>query len=235
MYSSSECKSSLINRLKPVKTSADQSLRQKPLTHGLQMSIFDLAMQFFLLTNPIGNAPAILSMLKDFDFSRQKWIIMREGIIALFLALFFQFFGTAFLGALHIDDYALRLAGGVIILITALGMIFSGESSAEPGQEKQEPFIVPIATPLLSGSGLFSIIMIYSRIENDDLKISSAILLAWVGILAVLYASPYLMRLLGKCGLAALEQIMGLLLAFMATELILIGTATFIKTFKLLG
>lgn len=199
------------------------------------MSIFDLAFQFFLLTNPIGNAPAILSLVKDFDFNRQKQIIMREGVIALFLAIFFQFFGTAFLGALKIENYALMLAGGVIIFITALGMIFSGDSESESGQEKQEPFIVPIATPLLSGSGLFSTIMIFSSLENNDLKISTAILVAWVGILAVLYISPYLMRILGKQGLKALEQIMGLFLVFMSTELLLKGSATFIKTLQPLG
>ncbi len=199
------------------------------------MSIFKLALTFFVVTNPIGNAPAILSLVKDFEFSRQKQIIMREGVIALLLALFFQFFGEFFLNALKIQDYALTLAGGVILLITAIGMIFSVEGGSEQGQQKQEPFIVPIATPLLSGSGLFSIIMINSRLENNNLKISGAILIAWIGILAVLYVSPYLLRLLGKRGLAALEQIMGLLLALLATELLLKGSGNFIKTLQLVG
>lgn len=199
------------------------------------MSIFKLALTYFLITNPIGNAPAILSLVKDFDFAKQKKIIMREGVIALFLALFFQFFGDLFLGSLQIQDYALTLSGGIILLITSLGMIFSSGASDDPSQEKQEPFIVPIATPLLSGSGLFSYIMVTSRLEENDLKISGAIMLAWIGVLAVLYVCPYLMRRLGKCGLAALEQIMGLLIALMATELILKGGAKFIKTLNLLG
>lgn len=199
------------------------------------MSIFDLALQFFLLTNPIGNAPAILSLVKDFDFQRQKMIVIREGIIALLLALFFQFFGTAFLGSLHIENYALMLSGGIIILITALGMIFSDGSESDSGKEKQEPFIVPIATPLLAGSGLFSTIMIFSSLEQNNLKISTALIASWVAILAVLYASPYLLRAFGKCGLKALEQIMGLALAFISVELILKGSATFIKTLKLVG
>ena len=100
---------------------------------------------------------------------------------------------------------------------------------------KRQPFIVPIATPLLSGSGLFSYIMVTSRLEENNLVISGAILLAWVGVLAVLYICPYLMRRLGKYGLTALEQIMGLLIALMATELILKGGAKFIKTLNLLG
>lgn len=199
------------------------------------MSIFKLALTYFLITNPIGNAPAILSLVKDFDFYKQKRIIMREGIIALFLALFFQFFGDLFLGSLQIQDYALTISGGIILLITSLGMIFSKPASEEQGQEKQEPFIVPIATPLLSGSGLFSYIMVTSRLEENNLKISGAILIAWVGVLAVLYICPYLMRRLGKSGLAALEQIMGLLIALMATELLLKGSAKFIKTLNLFG
>ncbi len=111
------------------------------------MSIFKLALTYFLITNPIGNAPAILSLVKGFPFDRQKQIIMREGVIALFLAIFFQFFGVLFLGALQIQDYALMLSGGVIILITSLGMIFSEQENSDSNEVKQEPFIVPIATP----------------------------------------------------------------------------------------
>lgn len=199
------------------------------------MDIFKLALTLFLITNPIGNAPAILSLVKDFEFSRQKRIIMREGFIALLLALFFQYFGEPFLKSLQIQDYALMLSGGIIILLTSLGMIFSEGGDSESPVEKTEPFIVPIATPLLSGSGLFSLIMISSKLLDNNLMLSSAILLAWVGILAVLYISPYLLQRLGKYGLSALEQIMGLLLVFMATELILKGSAKFIKTLNLFG
>ncbi len=77
--------------------------------------------------------------------------------------------------------------------------------------------------------------MIHSQLENNSLKISSAIMLAWVGVLIVLYICPYLLKRLGKAGLAALEQVMGLLLAMMATELILKGSAKFIKTLNLFG
>lgn len=199
------------------------------------MDIYSLALTFFLITNPIGNAPAILSLVKDFEFSRQKQIIMREGIIALLLALFFQYFGKPFLNSLQIEDYALMLSGGIIILITSLGMIFSDGEESKSSTEKTEPFIVPIATPLLSGSGLFSLIMVKSKLLDDNLMVSLSILVAWVGILAVLYVSPYLIKRLGKYGLSALEQIMGLLLVFMATELILKGSAKFIKTLNLFG
>jgi multiple antibiotic resistance protein len=194
------------------------------------VSILSLALTFFLVTNPIGNSPTILALVKDYDFQRQKFIIMREGIFALILALFFQFFGEFFLGLLHIKDFALTFCGGILLFLVALKMIFAAKAGSNSEVIKQEPFIVPIATPLLSGPGLLTIIMLYSKQEANDFKISAAILLAWVGVLAVMAIAPYLQKILGKRGLVALEQLMGLVLAMIAMEMVVKGASLFAKT-----
>lgn len=77
-------------------------------------SIFSIAVTFFLVTNPIGNSPAILALVKSFDFARQKRIMLREAIFALFIALFFQYLGEPFLSLLNIQKYAVTLCGGTL-------------------------------------------------------------------------------------------------------------------------
>ncbi|MDP1836246.1 MAG: MarC family protein [Chlamydiales bacterium] len=195
------------------------------------MSIFDLALQLFLITNPIGNSPAILTLVKNFSFTDQKRIMMRETFFALALALFFQFVGEPFLDALGIKDYALSMCGGVLILLAGLGMIFPHHENDAPKDEgmTREPYIVPIATPLLSGAGLLTYIMIYSKKLDNPLEMTAAILVCWVGVFAVMGAAPYLMRAFGKRGMYAMEQLMGLVLSMIAVEMIVKGAGLFIK------
>jgi multiple antibiotic resistance protein len=195
------------------------------------VSIFQIALTFFLVANPIGNSPTIVAIVKDFDFERQKKILFREGIFALLIAIFFQYFGEMFLGVLHVQDFAVSITGGLLLFIVALSMIFStGPSTTK--QVKQEPFIVPIATPIISGPGLMAIIMLYSKQEANNIKITSAILLAWVFVLAIVATAPYLQRILGKRGLVALEELMGMLLAMMSMGMILNGIKLFVEHYK---
>lgn len=192
--------------------------------------LLSIALTFFLVTNPIGNSPTIIALVKDFDFEKQKKILRREGIISLIIALFFQFFGELFLGLLKVQNFAVTLCGGILLFLVALKMIFAMCNNNSTAAVKQEPFIVPIATPLLSGPGLLTIIMLYSRQECNNLKITSAILIAWVGVLGVMIAAPYLQKILGKRGLVALEQLMGMILAMIAMDMIVKGSALFLKT-----
>lgn len=192
------------------------------------MSILQLALVFFIVTNPIGNSPTIIALIKDHDLRDQQKILFRESMFAMILAIFFLFLGETFLGSLHIQNFALQISGGILLYLVALKMIFS-HPDGHPGQApKQAPFIVPIATPLLSGAGLLTMIMLYSQEEANDMKILSAILLAWVGITGVLVSAPYMQLFFGKRGMAALEQLMGMLLSMIAMEMIVRGSSLFV-------
>lgn len=195
-------------------------------------NIANIAFTLFLIANPIGNSPAIIALIKDFSFERQKKIMLREAIFALLLALFFQYSGEVFLNQLQIESYAMSFCGGTLLLLVALEMLFHSRPTNEVSAHKQEPMFVPIATPLISGPGLLSMIMIFSQREENNLLVSGAILIAWVGITAVLVLAPYFNRILGKNGLAALEQLMGLLLAMMSVEMLVSGARVFFKTFR---
>lgn len=192
------------------------------------MSVLQLAMIFFIITNPIGNSPTIIALIKDHDIKSQQKILFRESIFAMILAIFFLFLGETFLGSLHIENAALRISGGVLLFIVALKMIFSNQTESASTSSKQAPFIVPIATPLLSGAGLLTVIMLYSQQEENDLKILFAILIAWIGVTGVMVAAPYMQVFFGKRGLAALEQLMGMLLAMIAMEMIVKGASQFV-------
>lgn len=193
------------------------------------MSLINIALTFFLVANPIGNSPAIIALIKDFDFEKQKKIMFRESLFALLIALFFQYLGEVFLYQLNIKDFTVSLCGGILLFLVALNMIFPSHQSEEVVTKKKEPMIVPIATPLISGPAILTIIMIYTQQEPNYIKISLAICLAWVGVTAILMLAPYLKRILHKEGLGAMEQMMGMILSMMAVEMIVQGLNQFIK------
>jgi multiple antibiotic resistance protein len=192
------------------------------------LSVLQLAIVFFIVTNPIGNSPTIISLIKDYSLKEQQKILFRESMFSMLLAIFFLFFGEMFLSSLKINDYALRMSGGILLFLVSLEMIFSSAHHASNDRPKQPPFIVPIATPLLSGAGLLTMIMLYSQQEASDLKILLAIFLAWTGITIILVSAPYLQLCLGKRGLSALEQLMGMLLCMISIEMIVQGASLFL-------
>lgn len=194
-------------------------------------NVFDIALTLFLVTNPIGNSPAILALVKDLPFARQRFVLLREAFFAFLIALFFQQVGESFLSVLGISDYSLRLCGGIILFLVGLSMIFPDHSPTHKAAEDHEPYIVPIATPLLSGAGLMSITMTFSAQVDNNFLMVGALMLAWVGVFLVLGTAPYLLRLFGKRGLLALEQFMGLILVMLACSMFVRGLAKFIQTF----
>jgi len=196
------------------------------------LSIWSLALTFFLVANPIGNSPAVLALIKKYSFDRQKKIVIRETLFALIIALFFQFFGEYFLDLLHVSHAALALTGGLVLFLVALQMLFH-QPDDEGTLEQQEPFIVPIALPLVSGPGLMTMIMVNAAQEADNFKITSAILIAWVGVALVLVTSPYLNKIVGKHGMAALEQVMGMVLGLLSVQMLVSGLQVYIQTLNL--
>ncbi len=196
------------------------------------MSIWQIALALFLVANPIGNAPAFVAIVKNFDFKKQRVILFREAIFSFLLALFYLFIGERFFELIQIKPYAISIAGGTVLLLIALGMIFPANHTNGKDRIPQEPFIVPIAIPLISGGGVLSTIMYYSTKEQDTLKIFLAIVIAWIGVTAVVVSSAYLQKLLGKRGLMALEQLMGMILAMISMEIFVKGFTMFLKEFQ---
>jgi len=195
----------------------------------MEMPSFSLIATIFILTNPIGYAPAILAQVKQFPFEKQKSILLREASFALLIAFFFQFFGEAFLSLLHVHSFAVSICGGIILLLSSLGMMFSEKEDEHYKEEAKEPFIIPIATPFLAGGGLLTVVMLYSQ-QLAPSVISLAIVLAWIGVFAVMFAAPYGYRFLGRRGFAVIEQIMGMITLMIAVDLLVHGFGHFFQS-----
>jgi multiple antibiotic resistance protein len=193
------------------------------------MEIGAIVFKFFLLSNPVGNSPAIVSLLKGIDFHRQKRIMLRESFFALLIGIFFLYMGKTFLGLLGVEQYTLSLCSGMLLFLVAFEMIFPRhDNDVQQESLKREPFIVPIATPLISGPSFMTIVMLYAA-QEPHLKVLSAMCIAWIGVTAVLCSAPYLQKVLGNRGLVALEQLMGMLLAMMAVETAISGLHVYIS------
>jgi multiple antibiotic resistance protein len=195
------------------------------------MSMFAVAFSLFLLMDSIGNIPLYLSLLKNFDPKRQRAIIFRELIIALVVIIFFMFLGDALMNFLEISDSTIQIAGGVILFLICLKMIFpSKDDPQERSPLDQEPLVVPLAVPFVAGPAVLAAVMIYSKQGESLWMMLGSILIAWVGTLLVLLASSFLKNILGWRGITALERLMGLVLILIAMQMFLSGLHTFMHS-----
>ena len=193
------------------------------------MSLIGMTLSLFLLMDPIGNIPFFISVLKGIPRRRQIQIIVRELIVALLVMIGFHFLGNALLETLSISQSAVLIAGGVILFLLSLRMIFPGSSSLEMGRgEDKEPFIVPLAVPLVAGPAVLSAIILYSKQASNNLLPITAIVFAWAVSMVILLASSWLNKVLGARGIVACERLMGLMLTMMAIQMFLRGIAQFV-------
>ena len=178
--------------------------------------------------DPLGNIPIFNSVLARFDTKKRSLIAARELLFALAILLAFLFAGTAILDFLGLSQSSLSIAGGVLLFIIALRMIFP-RPSAEEIDEEEEPFIVPLAMPLVAGPSTLAILLLLSSSQPERIwEWCTALVIAWAGTTLLLTASPYLMKVLGTRGLRALERLMGMLLVLLATQMLLNGVRDFI-------
>lgn len=173
--------------------------------------------------DPIGNIPLYVSLLKDIDPKRQRRIILRELLIALFVIILFSFLGEYILRLLHISQETIMISGGLILFIIAIRMIFpKGKESLGESPEEGEPFIVPLAIPLVAGPSVLAAVMIYASQESHFTMVG-AIIAAWLVTLLILITAPHLKKILGSRGIAACERLMGLLLTLVAVQMFVEG------------
>ena len=191
------------------------------------MTIYSAAILLFLVMDPLGNVPVFLTVLKDVDPDRRGRIIIRELMISLALLLLFLFFGRFILDAMQITEPSLSIAGGIILFLIALKMIFPPQNGATYSSEK-EPFIVPLAIPLIAGpSALATVLLMISREPSRAFDWVIAILIAWTVTILILISSSHFSRFLGKKGLVAIERLMGMILTTISVEMFLAGIREF--------
>ncbi|MBC8403175.1 MAG: YhgN family NAAT transporter [Candidatus Marinimicrobia bacterium] len=195
------------------------------------MTLWSAAIMLFLVMDPLGNIPIFITVLSDVDAKRRKRILIRELLIALFIMLCFLFFGNHILQAMSISGPALSIAGGIILFIIAIRMIFPIRQRALMGDNPDsEPFIVPLAIPLVAGPSTIATIMLMSSNEPKRILDWLVVILAvWLVSAVILLFSDFLSKLFHKRGLAAMERLMGMILTTIAVEMFLKGLATFFR------
>ena len=194
------------------------------------MSILTIAFSLFLLMDSIGNIPFYISFLKKVDPKRHRFIICRELLIALGIIITFNFLGDGLMKLLQVQHDTIQIAGGVILFLLCLKMIFPPpHDHHEQITDAEEPFIVPLAIPLVAGPAVLAAVMIYARQEPSKLIMTGAILIAWTASLAVLLLAPVIRKVLGGKGIIAIERLMGLILALISIQMFLNGVAGFIE------
>jgi MarC family membrane protein len=197
------------------------------------ISILDLlsaALLLFLVMDPIGNVPLFLLALRHTAPERHGRIIIRELLIALATLILFLFIGRHLLNALHVSPAALTAAGGVILLLIAIRMIFPTSEHSMREEVKGEPFIVPLAIPYTAGPSVLATELLLISKEPDRWPVwLAAIGLAWAASAIILYLSSSLRKVLGEKVITALERLMGMLLVLVAVEMLMKGVAQYLE------
>lgn len=179
----------------------------------------------FLIMDPLGNLPIFMSVLKHTEPKRRRAIMIRELLIALVVMLVFLFAGEKILSFLNLRAETVSISGGIILFLIAIKMIFPGnEGNASGLPAGEEPFIVPLAIPLVAGPSLLATLMLLShQYPNQMGHLVAALMIAWGGTVIILLQSTLFLRLLGEKGVNALERLMGLVLVMIATQMFLDG------------
>jgi len=182
-----------------------------------------------LVMDPVGNIPLFISVLRTVKPARRARVILRECVIAFAVLLAFVFFGGTLLGLLGLSDTSLTIAGGVILFLIALRMIFRHPEGIFGDVAGSEPFIVPLATPAIAGPAAIATVMLLApRAPQRRPEWCLAVTVATLVTVVVLTVAERIAKFAGERGLLAFERLMGLVLTAIAVEMLLRGIETFV-------
>jgi multiple antibiotic resistance protein len=194
------------------------------------MEILTAAATLLLIMDPLGNIPVFMSVLKHLDPQRRHRVLVRELLISLAVLLTFLFLGQYLLQILNLQQEAISIAGGIVLFLIALRMIFPQEGGIMGDLPEGDPFIVPLAVPLLAGpSTMATLLLLVSSEPGRLVDWLIALTLAWAITAAILLASTFVYRLLRQRGLIAMERLTGMLLVVVAVQMLLSGIADYIR------
>lgn len=191
------------------------------------MSLLSITLVLFFIMDPIGNIASYLNLVKGLDRKYRKKIIFREMLIALFVMIGFNYLGEFIFDFLDLSETTVRISSGVILFLIAIKILFTAPDSPRAHLPEGEPFIFPLAVPLIAGPALMATIMLYAHLEPYQSIMLIAILIAWFLSVVILYFSPQIMRLLGENGLMACERLIGMVLILIAVQRISEGILLF--------
>jgi len=188
------------------------------------MELVSVAFTLFLVMDPLGNIPLFLSALREVPAVRRRRVLVRELLIAYAVLVACLLVGQLLLRPLKLDQESISIAGGIVLFLIALRMIFPPEGGNLGETIEGEPFIVPLAIPLLAGPSALSALLVLARTAPErTFDWLAALTLAWGASAAILLSSNLFYRVLRRRGLVALERLMGMILVMLAVQMFLDG------------
>ena len=194
------------------------------------MTIASAALLLFLILDPLGNVPVFLSLLRPLAPHRQRIVLAREMLIALVVLMVFLWGGRYALQLMHLRQESVSIAGGIVLFLIGLRMIFPPPEGLMGELPDGEPFIVPMAIPLIAGPSGMAAVMLMGSQEPDRMGAwSLALMIAWVATAAILFSSTYLYKWLGVRVLTAIERLMGMVIVAISVQMLLDGLTVYLR------
>ncbi len=195
---------------------------------------------FFTVIDPLGLVPVVLVILANNNPKERKKIITRAVIISALVIFVFALLGKFLIESLGIGLYAFNIAGGVLLFLIALDMLFGRTPGTRetPIEEKEaisssDVSVFPLAIPMIAGPGTIATTILFT--DHASGNSMSILILAVVLILilfiawVVMIKSSLIMKLIGRTGILVFSRILGIILAALAVQYILNGIQTFLK------
>lgn len=193
------------------------------------MDTLSATLLLITIMDPLGNVATFVSGLRSVPPERRLRVIARELVIALVILVVFLFLGPWLLSLLHLKQEALFISGGIVLFLIALKMIFP-PSRRDADESIIEPFIVPLATPMIAGPSVLATLLVLVSTQPEHLwRWFAALLIAWGVTAAVLLCAPAIARVLKEKGSMAVERLMGMLLVMVAVQMLLNGIEHYMK------
>ena len=195
------------------------------------MDVSAAVVTLLLIMDPVGNIPPFLSILKTVPAERRRIVLLREILFAYGVLLVFLFFGTYLLRFLQLEQETLSIAGGIVLFLIALRMIFPREGGFAGEALEGEPFLVPLAIPLFAGpSTLAALLLLQQSSPGDSTSLLIAVTIAWAIGGTILLSSTFFYRVLRERGLVAIERLMGMLLVMVSVQMLVNGLKTLLRS-----
>lgn len=187
----------------------------------------------FVVIDPPGLAPLFVALTQGMPGSKRRAIALRACLLAGFLLALFAFLGEAVLGFIGISMPAFRIAGGILLFLTALEMLFqrrtrrrADQTEAEVEHEEDDPSVFPLAIPLIAGPGaITSVILLAGETggPGEMAVLLGVLLVLLVMVLCTFLIAGLLERALGKTGLLVVTRLLGMLLAALSVQFVIDG------------
>lgn len=192
------------------------------------MTLVSAIVLLFLVIDPFGNVAFFVAALNAVEPKRRRRVIIRELVIAYVVMVAFLFVGQPLLAVLNISGPALTIAGGVILFLIAIRMVFPIRGATTQEDLDGEPFIVPLAIPYVAGPSVLAVELLFMSDEPDRWPVwLLAVTAAWAATAVIVFFGSQVADRLGPRGLIAIERLMGMILVAISIQMFLTGADTY--------